>query len=348
MSIARPCYCTREQVSRSLDIKETARAHAQIDRLMQSAAESIEGMLHRRLYPWQGTRTKDWPDSQSPTPWRLWLDDKELISVSSLMSGGTSISASGYLLRPDTGPPYNRIEINLGTSAAFSSSSTHQRAVSITGLWGHTNETESAGVLAEALDDSETAVNVSDGSVVGVGDLIAVNSERMLVTGRSWLDSVQDLQAPLTASAANTTVAVSTGSVFAPDEMILLDSERMLVVDVAGNNLTVKRAWDGSALAAHTAPDVYVSRTLTVQRGRLGTTATTHSDATAISRWIPPHLINQLAIAETLNALQQEGSAYARVVGTGETAIEARGVGLADIRDKACTAYGRKARTRVV
>lgn len=348
MTVTRPCYCTREQVCRALDIAETARAHAQVDRLIQSAADTIEGCLHWRLYPVTATRFKDWPSVGSPTPWRVWLDEDRLISVTSIVSGGISLDPASYFLLPTNGPPYTHVELNLGMSVSFGNLGTRQRAISILGVWGEGLTSATVATLATSLISSDQTIAISSGAQVGVGDLLFVDNERMLVSDRGWVDTGQTLQTPLASSAADVAVMVTDGSLFARDEVLLLDAERMMIIDVAGNSLIAKRAWDGSVLGSHAASTVYASRSLTVQRGQLGTTATTHAGGAQVQRWLPPPLVNQWAIAETINAIEQERSAYARVIGSGETAIEVRGMGLTDLRDKAITRYGRMARTRAV
>jgi len=342
-------YATRGDVRSALDMKESARASAQLDRAIESASRSVEGLLRRRFYPWTGTRYFDWPNQQRSRPWRLWLDQDEIISLTSMTAGGTVISPSNVNLEPaNSGPPYTRVEINLGSSASFGSGSTHQRAIAITGVFGHSADEEPAGALAEALDAVETAVDVTDSAAVGVGSIVKVDSERMLVTEKSMLDTGQNCSA-LTASVSDVSITGVTAGTIVSGETVLVDSERMLVVDVAGTTLTVRRAWDGSVLAAHAgATDIYAPRTLTVARGALGTTAATHSLAAPVLRHVVPGLVRELCTAEALNTLQQEQSGYARVVGEGETAIEVRGQGLAQIRSDALAAYGRRARSRAV
>lgn len=339
-------YATVEDVRGALDAAESRRSDTQIRRALESGSRSVEGQLRRVFYPELATRYKDWPNYQYADTWRLWLDKDELISVSTLSIAGTATTA--YLLRPDTGPPFTRIEMSLATSSSFSSGSSHQRSIAITGVFGHSAPEEAAGELAEALDASETGVDVTDSATLGTGSVIRVDNERMIVTRLSMLDTTQDLQTPMTESLANTTVAVSDGTKFFEDETILLDSERMRIVDIAGNNLTVKRAVDGSVLAAHTGSSIFAPRTLTVTRGALGTTAATHSLAAPVLRLAPPGLVVELTVAEALNTLQQEQSGYARVVGEGENAIEVRGQGLSQIRADALIALGRRARTRAV
>lgn len=353
MGITRACYVTREEVAAAADVAASAYAYTGIDRALETSADDVEGLCHRRFWPWAGTRYFDWPDwGDTGAGWRLWLDDNDLISVTALVSGGTAIAASGYLLRRSDGkdePPYTHIEINLGTPAAFGGGTTWQRSIAVTGLWGHSNDETAAGALAEALDASETAVDVTDSAAVGVGHLVRVDTERMLVAGKAMLSTGQTLQTALTAGSGNTTVAVTTGSAYQPGETLLLDSERMLVCDVAGNNLTVKRAHDGTVLAAHTGSTIYAPRTLTVVRGFGGTTAATHLTAAPVVRHAPPGAVRDLSLAYCLNQGQQESAAYARSSGQGDHLQESLGRGLtAGIEADVYARFGRKLRVRAV
>lgn len=344
-------YTTREDVKRSLDINETARSNAQVDRAIEAASRAVEGYLHRVFVPTLATRTFDWPNGQHARSWRLWLDHDDLISVTTLSSGGTTIASTDYFLEPaNEGPPYDSIEIDLDSTSAFSSSGTHQRAISVTGLWGWSNDTTTVGTIAEALDASETGVDV-DGptaSQVGVGSVLTVDSERMLVTERGTLTTGQTLQSAMTNQNNNVTVSVTTGSAFAVGEVILLDSERMLIVDITSNDLTVKRAWDGSVIAAHTGSTVFAYRTLTVARGALGTTAATHSSGASVLRWDVPGPVRELAMAEAINNLEQAKAAYARTSGSGESEREMRVLGLESLRKSVRRSHGRKGRVAAV
>lgn len=349
-------YCTREDVRSALDIKEAAHNAAQVDRAIEGASRQAESLLKRKFYPVQTTRYFRWPNSSGSPAWHLWLDENELISVTSLVAGGTTIASTDYFLEPvNSGPPYRWIEIDMDSSAAFAAGTTSQRAIAITGLFGYSNDQEPAGALAEALDGSETAVDVTDASLVGVGDLLTVDSERMTVTGRSALDTGQNLVTNMTASVADKTVDVADGTQLHVGETIIIENERMKVTEITGNNATVLRAYDGTALAAHTAPlDVYALRTLTVVRGALGTTAATHSTSTAVTKWTVPGLLKDLVIAEALNVIEQEVSAYGRRTGSDEAERDASGnentsgMGLPDMRYQAKSALGRKFRKRAV
>lgn len=344
-------YATRESVKSALDSAETARNNRQVDRALESASRTVEGLLKRRFYPWTGTRYKDWPNQQYARAWRLWLDADELVSLATLVAGSVTIPATDYFLEPkNIGPPYSRIEIDLDSASTFSSSGTPQRAIAITGVFGYTAEEESVGTLAATLSSSATGASPTWTADVGVGDIVHVDSERMIVTDRTMVDSTQNLGGSGLAAQANAvTVAVSNGAVFLLGQTILIDSERMLIVDVAGNNLTVKRAWDGSVLAAHsTNADIYALTGIVVSRGQLGTTAAAHSSGATIYRHVVPGLVRELTIAEALTTLGQQTSSYATKVSSGDGERDAGGVGLPDLRDKAIARYGRRARKRAI
>jgi hypothetical protein len=328
-------YATREEVKAAADIAEPAYVNARVDRAIEAASRAVDKLCHRVFYPELRTMTWDWPNQQGARSWRLWLDANELISITTLTSGGTALSASDYLLRPDNGPPYRRVEIDISSTQAFDNDDTHQRAISITGLYGYNDITETAGTLAAAIESTTTTtVDVTDSAAVGVGQLIKVDSERMVVTGKTMLTTGQTLQTAMTADTSNTTCAVSNGAAYTAGEVLLLDSERMLVEDVAGNNLIVQRAYDGSTLAAHTGSTIYARRRLTVERGVLGTTAATHLISAVVRRQVFPGPVRRLAIAEAQSTLAQETAGWARQVGSGDNIREAFARGLKDARDQ--------------
>lgn len=357
MAITTGVYTTRETVKRALDIGETARVNRNIDRAIESGARRIDGLCHRIFYPRLETKYFDWPNDQGALPWRLWLDESDLISATTVTSGGVTIPSTDYNLEPQrTGPPYTRLEVDTSTSSALSSGSTSQQSTAITGLWGYTNDEDNVGTSAEAMDASETGMDVdaATSAEVGVGSILRVDSERMLVTNRVQLSTGQTLTVALTAAKNDVTVSVANGTLFAADEIIKVDSESMLVVDITGNNLTVIRAYDGSVLAAHSiGATVYAPRTLTVTRGVFGTTAATHSSGATIYAWKPPMGVRQLNTTEAIHELMQEQTGWFRTMSAssnfGGTARRAATMeAILDLRESVYQQYGRKARTRTI
>lgn len=341
-------YVSREAVKAVLDVRETARANARVDQCIGSGARAVESLLRRRFYPLADTRYFDFPADPPlhSAPWRLWLEDSEAVSVSAITVGGVALDPADWLLRrADTlsEAPYDQVQINLAGSASFAAGDTWQRAIAVTGLFGGAPDTQAAaGALAEALDSSETAVDVTDSATIGVGHLLTVGTERMRVTGRRMLDTGDAITGDLAVSLASVTVPVASGATFTEGETILIDGERMLVVDIAGNNLITKRAYDGSVLAAHTTgADVYAARTLIVERGVLGTTAAAHDTAAAITRWRPPAVVEELNLAYALTELLQGQAGFARTIGSGESEREAGGRGLAALEKQAIREHRR-------
>ncbi|MFI6530511.1 hypothetical protein [Streptomyces uncialis] len=352
--MVRPWYATREEIKGELDVRETARSNWRIDRALLAASEAVEGLCHRRFYPEEGTRFFDWPNAQRAAPWRLWLNDNELISVTSLTTGGFPVADSDFFLRRSDSreePPFMYVELDLSSNAAFGGGETSQRDIAIAGLFGYRDESTAVGTTAEVLDASESSVDV-DGptsAAVGVGSLLRIDDERLIVTGRTMLDTGQTIQAGVTAQAKDVILTVPSAAGFAVDEVVLVDAERMLIVDIAGTSLIVRRAWDGSTAAAHDAGTaVWAPRSLAVVRGALGTTVSVHSLGAAVSRWDPPGGVRQLTIAEAVTDLLQGRSGYARTAGSGENEREVSGRGLADLRARVYASHGRKARIRAV
>lgn len=349
--MATPWYTSRESALAALDAADSARTHKKLDQAIAGATDAINGACLRggtaqpHFWPEVATRYFGWPNWERSDSRRLYLNGDELISVTSIIAGGNTWTAADYALEPDDGPPFDEIVINPSGVNMFESTTTEppERAIAITGVFGYRNDESPAGALEDALNDSATTFTVTDGSLIGIGDLIRCDTERMVVTGRAIVDSTQNTTGALTASKADQTVGVASGAGFHVGEEITIDSERMLVTDIAGNNLVVRRAVDGTTLATHASPsDVYVNRSITVSRGACGTTAASHLDAAALVRWVPPPLISQWCEAIAVARFEQGAGAYAGSVGSGDSTRDAAG----RLDDLAAAAMQRFARYR--
>jgi hypothetical protein len=345
-------YATVEDVSRALGAKSTAYADHDLRRAVEAGSADVDDVVQwisGAFRPIRKTIYREWPPRQTTDYYRLWLDANPLLSVEALTSGGATIAPADFFLEPqEYGPPYTRIEIDRGSSASFSyTDATPQRAVGILGLWGLGDDRAAAGALAGGIDDSVTTIVVTDGSSIGTGEHLVIEDERLEVTARGWSSADVLDAAGLAESKAATTVPLVSGTVFA-DELLLVDGERMRVVDVAGTTAVVRRAQDGSVLAAHAgAAVVYARRSLTVVRGARGTTAAAHPDTTAIERHVVPGDANALCVASALVTHLQETTAYAREIGA-QGATTKIGEGLDKLREQVAANYGRQCRMRVV
>lgn len=345
---AGPWYATREMVKGASDIKETAGLNSAIDRNLERCARDAEqalGWLH--FYPVQATRVFDWPNRQMGDPWNLWLDDSPLFSVSTATSGEDALTVGTDLfLEPaNRGTPYRMVRVNSGSSASWSSGvSNFQRALSLTGLWAYGNRTSAGGTLAAAVPDAvTTSIDVSNSSKIGVGDLVQLDIERCVVTDKLERDTGVNTTGALTNEKSSRALTVPDGTAFTAGEVVTVDVESMRIDRVLGNTLVVTRAWDGTALAAHnTNSDIYAPRRLVVARGFGGTTAVAHDSGATVLRWVPPLSLTEWVLAETQNAIAQENSAWARVIGVSEAEREAHAKGLLDLRKTVRNTLGRR------
>lgn len=338
-------YCTRESVKLVLDVTKTPRDDWQVDEAIEAASRQIESCTHRVFYPWTGTRYFDWPSPQNGTSYRLWLDEDELISVTRVLSGNVEITLDQYNLEPaNSGPPFDRLELLLDGPASFGQSDSRQRDIAITGVFaGCALDEVRIGTVATIGTTTATTITVSDPWAVGVGSILRVDTERMLVTERGWATSTQTVQTDaLTVMNNNQIVKVTDGTAFSTGETVMIDAEEMRVNAITGNSLVVTRAWNGSTLAGHSVgATIYRSTLLTVTRGALGTTAATHLVNAPVYLFKPPAQVRILARAQAIDTLQQESSGYARSVGSGDNARGASGAALSSLWDRVESDLGR-------
>lgn len=349
----RAVYATRRRVMRAADVKASAYQSSEIDQALESASVAVDRLCHRGdatrpgFAPWTGTITYDWPVLNNASAYRFYLNQNSLLSLTSVISGGTTIT-SAALLRPETGPPYSVLDVDRATSSLFTiSSGAGQSSLAIAGVWCGApldERTSTTWTAPGSLSSSATTATLA--APLDIGTIIRIDSERMIVTDQGWADSGQD--GTLTAAKSAETLAVSDGTAFLIGEELLIDAERVLVRDIAGNTLVVQRAAGGSTLAVHTAASIYQARSCTLQRGALGTTATTHLAGAPVYVFRPPALIEQLTVAYALDQRAQETSGYARTVGSGEGERPAGGGGIRALEDRVWTAFGRKLRHRAV
>jgi len=331
-------YCTREQVQDALAQADTFRTNARIDAAIRTGAQQVEAQT-RRFYP---TTKTLYPEIRWVTGPVLWLDldYTEMISVTSFTVDGVElVEGTDFFLRPDDGPPYTSLKLSNLSSASFSS---NDRGMVLIGEQGASDTTRAAGSLSGSISSSATTIVVSDASLIGVGDLLTIGSERINVIERTYSSTGVALAGNVTASSAERTVTVDAGASLHEGERIRIGSERLFIESINGDVLTVRRAELGSQLAAHSTSDaVHAARTLTVERGATGSTAASHSSTAAILANDPPALVKEASLAYALVDLEQSKSAYGRVVGAGDNQMEAAGRGLAAIVRDLIAMHGR-------
>ena len=383
MTITRACYCSRQTARRAVDFHDGIDQNEASDRANQTASVNIDRQMHRRFYPNDATIYQDWPNQggsgggQYANPWRLWLDQFDCVVLTSMVTGGITIPLSQVFLEPVNHPAegkpfYEYIELDRSSSASFGGNSkSPQHSIVLTGTWGYGADADPAGTLAASVGSGDTTITVTDGSKTGVGDLLILGygrgsapypsslgyagalapytGERVLVTDVAPADtSLAQGSGCSTASDADNALTVTGAGALHAGEVIVLDQEQMLVETIIGSVATVRRAWNGTILAVHAGAEIYAYRLLSVTRAMYGTSAAAYSSAAAVYKHRVPSLIRDLAVAEAVNQVLQEGSGYARTVGSGADAHPAPGADLASKWDEAVTAHGRKSRVRAV
>lgn len=337
-------YCTVEDVKARLEVKG-ADKDVPVFESIKGATLKINNELRRRFIPITKTNYYEPPGSAE-----LRLKD-DLLSVTTLTSenGTETIDDADYLLEPiNEGPPYSRLVINTASannvSFAMSTSGPKGRANAVTGSWGYSEDTATAGTVASGLASSASATSCvcSDSSLIGVGTTLLCESEQLFVTAKTANDLGKNTAGALTAAMNDVTLAVEASHGLIAGEVILVDSEKLYIQAISGNNLTMIRAYDATKLAAHNSgADVYVFRTLTVVRGVNGTTADTHANGTALSKYAPPDDIVALCRAEAIWMYEQDESGQTGMVGSGDGATNVRPTALRMMWDAAYRKYGR-------
>jgi hypothetical protein len=350
-------YCTRGSVLTSTDAQIDSALRQRVDALSDASSRLIEGsdLTNRTFYPVIATKYFTWPNRRNPMAWQLWLDGLDLLTATTVTAGGVTIPVTDYFLEPwNDGPPYSCLEVNKATNSSFASGSTTQRAISVTGTWGYTQDVTSAGLLSTALASTTvTTLNTSDGCATDAGSTIRIDSEWMLVTDKLFRALTLYITNNLTATKSDVSVTLSgTTDVPAVGEVILVDSEQMRVSSVVGTTMTVRRAVNGSVLAAHTAtvggPLISVPRVLSVIRGTLGTAATTHLLSAEINVLRVPSPVSQLCTAMTLAGLALEVGMAQGTTGEGGTASKRSADQLNALKDTVINNYRRNSYGRAV
>lgn len=346
-----PCYATREAVMAAMDTPEPARAAAQVDRAVQAASRAVDGLCKRLFYPRVQTIRFDWPNRQTAEAWRVWFYANDLYRLDALTAGGVAIPTGDVILEPNwAGPPYTSLQTSLATSSALQAGATWQQAIAVTGLWGYMTSTTTAATTVGTTTTGAGTVTVTGTPGIGVGSTLQLDQELVIVTGRQYT-SAGALTGAVAASSSVTLLPLASTTGWSAGDWALVDAERCRVDDVTPTGLIVRRASDGTTLAAHSSgATVYAPWVLVVQRASLGSTAASHPAGTAVVSWRAPSQVEEYVVAHALNEVLDERSGFARAYsgGSGGTAVPVSRRSLESLERDLYTNYGRQARTRVV
>ena len=185
------CYADVAMVKAALRIPSTQTGDdAALLALCESVSDAIDRYLGRSAHALTATRYFRWTGAPGHDRRTLRLD-RPLIAVTAAGvdeddDGAyelTLTEGTDYVLEPrnrDANEPALSLRL-LRTGSQIQAWPALADAVRITGRWGWSEETEQAGTTAEALDTSETGVDLTAGHAVAIGDTIVVDSEQMFV-----------------------------------------------------------------------------------------------------------------------------------------------------------------------
>lgn len=231
---------------------------------------------------------------------------------------GAAIASTSYALRPvnkawDNGP-YLRIECDYDE-------------INITGRWGLYEELASSGISGSLAATSTASLVVTNGGLLWPGQVIKMGDEQILITagcGSENSPSPSLLTGSVTTGYVNETldvIPVTSGTVFFANEVVRMGDEDMLIRRIVSNTLVVQRGWNGTQRDEHSlGTQIYVYRTVTVERGMNGSTAAIQSAVTIYKAVIP----TDVAYLATQMAALIRGKAQTGFTGRGgnETAGE--------------------------
>jgi hypothetical protein len=180
-------YATRDDVLVALDLPESARLSAAVDRALDAASRAVETTCAGRYFhPAIGERdlvlAQAGRSDRALTAFRVPLDGRtEATALTSVSVDGTT--TTDYWLGPQTPgtaegrEPYTYLDLD-GTFGA---------TLALTGTFGACEATSPATTLDGAISSSVATLTVDDSARVSPGALLKVDSEWLTVTGgRSW------------------------------------------------------------------------------------------------------------------------------------------------------------------
>lgn len=153
-----------------------------IEMLLDAASRYIDSETQRTFYPSVQARYFDVPDG------RELIVDEDLLEVLSITNGGASLASTEYNLVPRNYSPAYGIKITDVSAYAWTSNAagSMEQAIAVNAIWGYHDKYSQAWgdsiTTTEALDTSETGIDVSSLTAFSAGKIIRIDNELILVT----------------------------------------------------------------------------------------------------------------------------------------------------------------------
>ena len=240
-----------------------------------------------------------------------------LLSLSSLVNDGATLSEASYVLLPDgrhfANGPYSEIY------AYGSTWSCHENGVEATGKWGLYDVLKALGAtLGAEQSSSALTLQVNNGALVSPGMVVVIGDESEFVDSTNSTPSAAVTTLNGALDAVSDTFTFTNGALINIGETIRVDLEQMKLLDRNGHTGYVQRGWNKSRKTNHvTGANVDVYRTFNVTRAVNGSSAALHANAAAVSRQMVPGDVRQLTLKIASRMLKDSSSGYSGVIGDG-------------------------------
>lgn len=175
-------YCTLDDLKAELGETGTTN-DARLGRYIAQASRAIEQFTGRTFYPITATKYFDAPrDGYS-----LFLSYEDLLTLTTLTDDTGVITSTYYWLYPLNMTPKHSIVLDTDSlGRGFQYDEDPQRAISITGQWGYSDDYQLTGLTLGAAVSSTTATTVTlSGMGAQVGMMLLIDSEALHVSAVS-------------------------------------------------------------------------------------------------------------------------------------------------------------------
>lgn len=169
--------------SRGGSVKTDTTDDAVIEFLLKTASRFLEAETGKRFIPYIETRYYDVPTEEEIDPRVLKLDG-DLLEIITLTNGdNVVIPDTEYKLRPKNVTPHYGIRLNDNSTFMWASDGTGDvhDVIAVSGYWAYHDRYSIAwalgGTSSEAMDASETGLDVVSNSSFVVGDLARFDNE---------------------------------------------------------------------------------------------------------------------------------------------------------------------------
>lgn len=181
-------YATTAQLRRALgNPSTTEQPEADLLRALEAAAEAIDAYAGRTFQPYSGVVYPDLTGVHGRG--RLYTPDflslTEVAQDDGTGAYATAWATTDYLAYPYDAPSHQRPYIALERAYAgnYIWPSYYPNWLRLTGLFGYWQKlADSGATVAEAIDLTETAIDISDQSLLGAGMTVKIDSEQVYLT----------------------------------------------------------------------------------------------------------------------------------------------------------------------